>query len=78
METAGEGGAWGIALLADYMIHRNPDEKLEDYLQDRVFSGMEKKTVSPDLADESGFDLYMKRFVDCIPAQKAAAEHFKG
>lgn len=78
METAGEGGAWGIALLADYMVHRNPDEKLEDYLQDRVFSGMEKKTVSPDPADESGFDLYMKRFVDCIPAQKAAAEHFKG
>ena len=76
METAGEGGAWGIALLADYMVNRNPDEKLEDYLQNRVFASMDKKTVYPDQTDESGFDCYMKRFVSCIPAQKAAADHF--
>lgn len=77
METAGEGGAWGIALLADYLIYRNTDETLEDYLQNRVFTGMKQLTVSPDPKDEEGFDRYMDRFISCIPAQKAAAEHFR-
>ena len=77
METAGEGGAWGIALLADYMVHRESGETLEDYLQNRVFTGMKKMTVSPDPLDEEGFNRYMDRFVSCIPAQKAASEQFR-
>ena len=77
METAGEGGAWGIALLADYMMNRDGGETLEDYLQNRVFTGMKQLTVSPDPKDEEGFNRYMDRFVSCIPAQKAAADHFK-
>ena len=78
METAGEGGAWGIALLADYLVYKNADETLEDYLQNRVFAGMKQMTVAPDPADEEGFNRYMDRFVSCIPAQKEAAEHFRG
>ena len=78
METAGEGGAWGIALLADYLVYRKNDETLEDYLQNRVFAGMKQMTVAPDPADEEGFNRYMERFVSCIPAQKEAAEHFRG
>ena len=78
METAGEGGAWGIALLADYLVYKNADETLEDYLQNRVFAGMKQMTVAPDPADEEGFNRYMDRFVSCIPAQKEAAEHFHG
>jgi CubicO group peptidase (beta-lactamase class C family) len=77
METAGEGGAWGIALLADYLVYHADGESLEDYLQDHVFNGMKQVTVSPDPADEKGFDRYMKRFVSCLPAQKAAASEFK-
>ena len=77
METAGEGGAWGIALLADYMVYRAEGESLEDYLQDRVFTGMKQMTVSPDAGDEAGFNRYMERFISCIPAQKAAAEYFR-
>lgn len=73
MRTAGEGGAWGIALLADYMVHGN-DESLEDYLQNRVFAGMEQSTLAPDPKDEAGFDAYMRRFEACIPVQKAAVE----
>ncbi len=76
METAGEGGAWGIALLADYMVYRKGGETLEDYLQNRVFTGMKQITVAPDPEDEIGFNRYMDRFVRCIPAQRAAAEHF--
>ena len=77
METAGEGGAWGIALLADYMVYRSNGESLEDYLQNRVFKGMKQLTVSPDPKDEEGFNRYMDRFVSCIPAQKAAADLFR-
>ena len=76
METAGEGGAWGIALLADFMVNRDKDETLEDYLQNRVFTGMKQMTVSPDPDDEAGFNRYMERFISCIPAQMAAAEKF--
>lgn len=76
METAGEGGAWGIALLADYLVYHQPDETLEDYLQNHVFTGMKQLTVSPDPDDEKGFNLYMERFINCLPAQKAASQHF--
>ena len=77
MQTAGEGGAWGIALLANYMIHRAQDESLEDYLDNRVFADMPQKTVAPDSGDETGFDEYMRSFEACIPAQRAAAEGWK-
>ena len=77
METAGEGGAWGIALLAEYALCRGDHESLEDYLQNRVFAGMKKITVTPDPEDEKGFDRYMDSFMRCIPAQKAAVEGLK-
>ena len=59
------------------MVNRSKEEKLEDYLQNKVFAGMQSKTVAPDPEDEAGFDRYMQRFIDCIPAQKAATEYFK-
>lgn len=77
METAGEGGAWGIALLADFLVNRDRNETLEDYLQNKVFTGMKQLTVAPSRSDEDGFDRYMQRFVSCLPAQKAAAELFR-
>ena len=77
MQTAGEGGAWGIALLAAYQVLRQNGETLEDFLGKRVFAGMKQRTVSPDPRDEAGFDAYMKRFVACIPAQRAAADGWK-
>ena len=76
METAGEGGAWGIALLADYMLN-GASLSLEDYLDQKVFSGMKQHTVQPDPEDAAGFDTYMRRFLGCIPAQIAAAEGLK-
>ena len=77
METAGEGGAWGIALLAEYALCHSEGESLEDYLQNHVFAGMKKLTVAPDPEDEKGFDQYMEQFIRCIPAQKAAVEGLK-
>lgn len=77
METAGEGGAWGIALLAEYTLRKEAGETLDEYLQNRVFADMPKVTVEPDPEDEKGFDRYMERFRKCIPAQKAAVEGLK-
>lgn len=74
METAGEGGAWGIALLADFAVRHDDGETLEDYLDAKVFNGMKKVTVEPDPLDEKGFDQFISRFTSCIPAQKAAVE----
>jgi sugar (pentulose or hexulose) kinase len=62
METAGEGGAWGIALLADYMRRRNADETLEEFLENRVFAGQNAITVAPNPVDVEGFATFMKRF----------------
>lgn len=77
MQTAGEGGSWGIALLAAYMINKAPSESLEDYLQDHVFSSMKQNTIAPSSEAENGFDEYMKHFIACIPAQQAAVEGLK-
>ena len=74
METAGEGGAWGIAVLAAYMVHKKEGQTLEDYLDEAVFAGMPQSTLAPDPADEAGFDRYMARFTACIPAEKAAVD----
>ena len=77
METAGEGGAWGIAVLAAYMVNKKDGQALENYLDESVFSGMKQSTIEPDPEDEKGFDQYMVRFTSCIPAEKAAVEGLK-
>lgn len=73
MSTAGEGGAWGMALLTDYMMNHADNENLEAYLTDKVFSGMEAETLAPDPADVAGFDRYIERYRACLDAEKAAA-----
>ena len=73
MQTAGEGGAWGIALLAAFMKSREGNQSLEEYLNRNVFSGMPQSTLAPLPEDEEGFDQYMEHFAACIPAQKAAS-----
>jgi len=74
METAGEGGAWGIAILAAYLVRREKGEKFEDYLADKVFAGKAGQTLAPDPADEAGFAAFMDRYVAGLPAEKAAVE----
>ena len=69
MKTAGEGGSWGMALLAAYMLE-NGGLSLPDWLEKKVFAGMEKKTVSPDKNGVQGFGEYMKRYNAGLPAEK--------
>ena len=72
METAGEGGAWGMALLADYMLRKADGETLESYLDNKVFTDMAAVTLQPDPADVEGFNAYTQRYLACLPAEKAA------
>lgn len=72
METAGEGGPWGMALLAAYRVNRHADETLEDYLNARVFAGAKGSTIRADAADEAGLDAYTARFHQALSAEKAA------
>ncbi|HCJ41390.1 xylulokinase [uncultured Ruminococcus sp.] len=69
MSTAGEGGAWGMALLAAYTCEKQ-SETLADWLESRAFAGMEKSTVSADKAGSEGWKQYMKNYSAGIPAAK--------
>lgn len=77
METAGEGGAWGAALLAAYMLHKREQETLDQYLSDQVFAGREVNCVAPVQADVEGFNAFMKRYRDGLAVEKAAVETLK-
>lgn len=75
MESAGEGGAWGIALLAAFLIRGDQSENLEGFLQNRVFAGDAGSSIAPDAADRAGFETYMQRYQAGLAAEKAAAEN---
>ena len=74
METAGESGAWGIALLASYMIRKEEGELLETYLSNKVFSGQLSTTVAPDQADVDGFMAFMNRYQDGLIIERTAVD----
>jgi len=73
METAGEGGPWGMALLAAYRVNKAEGQTLEAYLNDCVFASANAVQEAPDAADAEGFDAYTARFVQALEAEKAAA-----
>lgn len=72
METAGEGGAWGIALLALYMVSKEADETLAEYLDHRIFAGEKGEAVDPDPADVEGFDQFIELYRAGLPIEAAA------
>lgn len=77
MQTAGEGGAWGIALLASYMVNKGADETLSQYLDDKVFVGQESVTLRPDIKDVEGFDTFIKRYSEGLFIERAAVDSLK-
>ena len=77
METAGEGGAWGIAVLASYLVNKEEGETLEAYLDNKVFAGQKGETVEPDEKDVKGFDQFMERYKEGLAIERAAVEHLK-
>ncbi len=77
METAGEGGAWGIALLASYMVNKKDGETLDDFLNNRVFAGNTGVEMAPDAEDVAGFDVFTERYKAGLPIERAAVESLK-
>ena len=73
METAGEGGAWGIALLAGYLINKN-GKNLADYLEDVVFAGNTGVSIAPTAEDVAGFEKYIENYKACLPVEQAAVD----
>ena len=74
METAGEGGAWGIALLAAYMVCREEGENLADYLSNRVFAGEAGSTLAPVEKDVKGYEAFMERYTKGLPIERVAVD----
>ena len=77
METAGEGGAWGVALLAAYLKNRAEGESLADYLNNRVFAGSEGSCLEPDEGDVKGFEAFMELYKAGLAAERGAVDSLR-
>ena len=74
METAGEGGPYGMALLAGYMLWKGEGETLPDYLDSKVFAGAEATTLMAEEKDTAGFNRFLERYKQALPMERKAAE----
>jgi sugar (pentulose or hexulose) kinase len=74
-EIAGEGGAWGIALLAAFAAERKPGQLLHEYLADEVFAGAALETVGPRAEDVAGFNAFMERFAAGLAVERVAVDN---
>lgn len=77
METAGEGGAWGIAVLASYMQNKAEGETLDHFLNEKVFAEGGAVTVAPDPADVKGFDTFITKYKAGLAAERSAVDALK-
>ncbi len=76
MESAGEGGPYGMALLASYMVQKAPAQTLEQYLETEVFADVKRMTLAPDSKDAAGFDHYLTQYRAALAAEQAAVAAF--
>lgn len=74
METAGEGGAWGIALLADYLVRKEDGESLAAYLDNKVFHDAEGTGMDPVAEDVAGYEKFMERYTAGLAVERAAVD----
>lgn len=74
MKTAGEGGPWGMAVLAAYMTYHSEGETLSEYLNNKVFAGEEGNSVLPSQEDVDGFNTFLDNYVQLLPAESKAVE----
>ena len=72
LETAGEGGPWGMAILAAYMANRGHFCGLQQFLTDVAFQGSEKRVETPTAAGRKDFEQYLEAWKACLPVEKEA------
>ena len=77
METAGEGGAWGIALLGSYLVNNENNLSLADYLDQTIFGGNPGVEIAPTDEDVAGFNAYIENYKACLPIEEAAVKYKK-
>lgn len=75
METAGEGGAWGMALLAGYLVNNKEQRNLADYLEKDVFAGNTGTSIAPTEEAVAGFNAYIENYKKCLPIEESAVAH---
>ena len=75
METAGEGGAWGIALLGSYLVNSGAHESLADFLENKVFAGNTGVEIAPTAEDVAGFNIYIENYKRGLAIEKVAVEN---
>ena len=74
METAGEGGPWGMALLAAYMASKKEGQSLGQYLNENVFAGNEGSRLEPDPVDVEGFETFIERYQAGLHVEREAVK----
>jgi sugar (pentulose or hexulose) kinase len=74
METAGEGGAWGIAVLAAYAVNKENGEIFPDYLDNKIFASQGMTTLEPDKAIVESFNMFMENFKKGLAVEHAEVE----
>ena len=74
METAGEGGAWGIAVLAAFLAKKKDGQSLGEFLNEEIFAGNKGVKMDPVAEDVEGFEKFMEKYMKNLPAEKAAVE----
>ena len=77
METAGEGGAWGIAILAAYLVNNSAKETLADYLEAHVFADAKGSCVDPIPEDVASYEKFLRSYRRGLAIERAAVDNFK-
>ena len=77
MKTAGEGGPWGMAILASYLVYGKKNQSLSEYLDEEVFAGDTGTSVAPTPEDVAGFNTYIENYKQCFPIEEAAVKFKK-
>jgi sugar (pentulose or hexulose) kinase len=77
MDNASEGGPWGEALLALYMLRGKEAGSLGEFLQKEIFADQSGTTVEPDPADVAGFETFTEHYKEGIALERAAIEAMK-
>lgn len=77
MDTAGEGGAWGVALLASYLVNNSEERSLADFLDIQVFAGDQGTSITPTKEEVEGFNTYIENYKEGLNIEMAAVQYKK-